>query len=628
VGKKAPKQKRFNPTLVLLALLAVGLVIRVIFLVELERSGFADALSLDSRLYYDLARGMSVDGKLPAGAINFNPFYPVFLAAVFKLFGDGLLAPRIVQLLVGLFTIVLVYVAGTRLVEKTQSRRISGQATAIIAAAIATLSAPLVLYEGMLVATTFEVFFMTAAFLVALSLDESSRGAQAPTLGGHAISPLVASLLLGALCGVGALGRPNLFLLLVAALPIWLWARARTWRAGLIRVAFFLAGAALFLVPPIAYNAAKTGRFVPVTTHGGIGFYLGNRAGSEGIYRPLEDTRANVSGTLEDARAAAEVETGRSMTAAEVSDYYTRRTFDDIRRNPAAWVRLLARKLMLFFNGTDIHDMPNAYLYERSCPALKLLFFPFSVVAPLSLCGLVLLFRSGRNRGVVALFLGAALASVLLFFVNERYRLPALPILVLPAALSVVWTAREIALRRFRTVMITVAGALAFFLLVSHRTIVTMNPGFEYAFLGSYYAEHKNEAKAAEAFAEAYRLEPDKPEAIINYARILRQRGQLRESADMYARAYARSPRFPDLAIEYGFVLQLIGQLSDAENIYLEAFSSNRPQERLMACKLLAQTAAMEGKRSEALQWVKRALEIAPEDAQAADMLKRIEAMP
>jgi len=623
-----PQKQSSHPALILAALLAVGIVLRVVFLVELEKSGFANVLSLDSRFYRDLAHGIIAGGGLPEGALTFNPLYPVFLVVMFRLFGEGLLAPRIVQLVIGLLTVALIYLAALRLVEGQRKGKLPGEATAIIAAAMATLSAPFILYEGILIATTFEVFFMTAAFLLALALDEDARGVRPLALGARRISPRLSSLLLGGLCGAGALGRPNLFLLLIASLPLWLFLRNRHERRGFMLAACCLAGAALFLAPPILYNAARTGRFVPVTAHGGINFYIGNRAGSEGVFRPLDEVRANVRGTVEDARAKAEAETGRRMTAGEASDYYTRRALDDIKRDPAAWIRLLGRKLMLFFNGTSIPDMPNVYFYEQSCGVLKLLFMPFGFIAPLALCGFVVLSRSGRNRGIVVLFLGCALASVLLFFVNERYRLPAVPILILLAAVSLAWAAREVSEKRFKKVAILGVASLALFFLVSHRTIVRMNHSYEYAFLGGYYAEQKNEEKAAEAFAEAYRLEPDKPEAIINYARILRQRRELQESADMYARAYARTPRFPDLAIEYGFVLQLLGRLEDARKIYLDAVSSSRPPERLMACKLLAQAAAMEGKKADSMQWVRRALEIAPGDAQAADMLKRIEEMP
>jgi len=622
--------------IVLAALLAAGLATRVLFLVQLERSGFADVLSLDSRFYNELARSVAAGGAFPAGPLSFNPLYPVFLIVMFKLFGAGLLAPRVVQVTVGLGTIALVFFA-TRAVDRggtagkkaTEPRTsTSADLAPILAVAIAILYSRFVLYEGSLIATAFEVFFMTASFALALVLDRPAGRGTTLSLAGRRVSPRLVSLLLGVLLGAGALGRPNLFLLLAAAVPIWLFVRNRRVRGGLALAACCAAGSALVLLPPIAYNARESGRFVPVTAHGGVNFYIGNAAGSNGLYRPLDEMRANIQGTVEDARASAEAETGRHMTAAEVSDYYTRRALGDIRRDPAAWLRLLGRKLMLLANGKEIADMPNIYFYETSCGVLRLLIMPYGAIVSLGLCGLVLLFRSGRHRSVVSVFLGCAVVSVVLFFVNTRYRLPAVPILIILASLSLSWACRELSRGRLRGVAIMAAGAAVFYLLVPSRNIAPVNLSYQYAFLGNYYLERGDDAKAAEAFAEAYRMNPDRPEAIINYARILRKRGDLGESAAIYERAHERSPGFPGLAIEYGFVLQLEGRLDDAKRLYLEAASSNRVSERVTACKLLAQAAAMEGRKADALEWTRRALALAPGDAQAASMLTKIEGMP
>ena len=255
------------------------------------------------------------------------------------------------------------------------------------------------------------------------------------------------------------------------------------------------------------YGAALSGRIVPVSAHGGINFYIGNRAGSAGVFQPPADMRADMRGMIEDAKLKAEAETGRAMTQPEVSGYYLRKALGEIGRDPARWLGLVGRKLLVFFNGVEVPDVPNVIFYEKSCRVLAFLFLPFAVIAPLGVCGLVVLFRSGRNRSVVSLFLGCAILSVLLFFVNARYRLPAVPILILLAAFFVAWAAREISRRRLRFVAIMIAAALALFFLVSHRTMVRVNESAAYTFLGNYYIANKDEAKAAEAFAEAYRLD-------------------------------------------------------------------------------------------------------------------------
>lgn len=627
VGKPASRKRGFDPVRVLALMLFAAAVVRVIFLLQLERYEMGADLSLDSLLYYDIARTVVEGNALPAGTSSFNPLYPLFLVAVFKLFGVGFLAPRIIQLAIGLGTIALIFAAGRRLAPIPERGTRRGAVLAAAAAAIAILYARLMLYEGMLIATTLEVSFLAASLALALALDEDLRGERPMALGRRRVPQWLSSLSLGALCGAGALGRPNLFLLLIAALSLWLLAGTGSRRRGLALAASFVAGAAILLAPPIVHTAVTTGRIVPVTAGGGANFYIGNRTGSNGLFLAPEGVRGNVRGMMEDMTADAEAETGRSMTPPEVSSHYFRKTLQDMGRDPGAWLRVAGMKLFLFFNA-EIRDLPEAFLYERSCGVLKLLFLPFSVISTLGACGFALLMMSGRKRAVVSIFLGCAVLSVVLFFVNERYRFPAVPILILLAAFAIDWAARAITRRQVKRVAVMLIAATAFFALVPGRSVVKPTRSSEYAALGRYYAKHNDRARAAEAFAEAYRLAPDKTEAIINYARVLREGGNYGRSADLYARAYARTPQYPLLAAEYGYVLERLGRRKEAKDLYREAAASNRRNEQVLACRLLAEALVAEGKNDEALLWVKKALEMIPGEPELTRMLDRLQKEP
>ena len=627
MNRPIPKRKTIRPAVILAAILLAAFAARAIFLVQMEKAELGDVLSLDSQFYYDLARDISGGGALPSGGFAFNPLYPAFLVVIFKLFGVGLLAPRLAQFAIGFFTILIVYLTGRRLAPAAWKERRRGDAMALVAAAMTVLYAQFVLYEGMLLASTLEIFFFTASFALALALDDDLKGERPVKLGGHRVPPWTSGIVLGILIGAGALGRPNLFLLLVAALPVWFFARHRGVRGWWIPAAAFVAGAAIFLTPPIVYNARATGRLVPVSANGGLNFYLGNGPGSTGVFRPPADMRSSMQGILEDSKTKAEAATGRAMTQAEVSEYYVRETFEYIAANPATWLRLLGKKLVLFFS-VDVPDIPNVFYCMSSCGVLKFLFLPFSVIAPLAICGFLIVLRGGKNRSLISLFLACAVISVIAFYANARYRLPASPLLILLASIFAVWAAREISRRRLKRLAGMAALAAALYFLVSSRPLIELNSGATYSFLGKYYAEHNEEAKAQDAFEEAYRLDPNKVEAIISYARILRQRGQDLEAADTFARAYARSPRFPLVAVEYGMALDRLGRREEAKKLYLEGSSADRPMERALACRLLARTAIAEGAKNEAIRWVKRALVEVPGEPELTKMLGELERSP
>ena len=627
-AKKVHYRRRLTRgAIVFAAILLAAIVLRVVWLSQLAGSEIGSEPSIDSRFYRSLASDILAGKGLPPGALTFNPLYPFFLVVVFRLFGESLLATRLIQALVGLATILLVYLGGRRLVDGSKKEGLSTGIVSLVAMAMAVLYTQLLLYEGMLLGVTIEVFLLTASFTLALAMDQETHGGSPVHVGSRRLRPWLAGGILGVLCGLGALGRPNLFLPLVAALPVWLIARNPRKRTWLAPVAGFAVGAALALVPPTLYNANNSGEFIPVSAHGGINLYIGNRSGTVGVYQPPADMRGEMRGLIEDARAKAERETGRSMTDAEVSDFYTAKALADIKSDPARWLVLLGRKLILFWNKVEVHDMPEVEYFQDWSRLFRAPFLSFALIAPLGLVGLIVLLRGERNRSVVCVFLGTALVSVLLFYVNSRYRLPIVPVVVLLAALAIAWAKREISQQRLGPVALMAVLAVAVFFLVSDRTIVKANRGSVYTFLGTFYMNKGDTARGAQAFAEAYRLDPTLDVSMINHGRTLLMQEQFAQAAEVLGKAYTRNPRYPLLVIEYAYALQGAGRQEEAHRLYLEAFSSGRPDEQVIACKVLAQEAYLAGEKNAALRWVTAGIKIAPDDAELPAMLQAVEAM-
>lgn len=618
-------RNRDRPFLILLAVLSAGIVVRIVYFVQLAGSDLHKLLALDTRFYYELSLQLVSGSGMPGGALTFNPLYPAFLVIVFRLFGDSLTAVRVVQGVIGLFTILLAYRAGSLLAVPGDRNRPRGWLIGLISAALMLLYAHFLMYEGSLLATSIVTFILLAVFVIALQLDQDVHGVRKTTVGSKRTPPWLQALGAGLLIGAGALGRPNLFFLLAAAVPLWILVRHPNRRRGARCAVLCILGTVLLLLPPIIYNASRTGRFVPVTTHGGINFYIGNRPGSAGKYDPPEGMRADMRGLVEDARIIAEQRTGRSLTDAEVSDYWFDEAMESISRDPAGWIALLGRKLLLFFNGAELADVIDISFYRDACPVMKLLFLPFVVISSLSILGMVALARSGRNRSIVFVFIGAALASVLLFYVNSRYRIPAVPILILCGAVALAWLVGEFERRRWRSVVLAACLFAAVFVFVANRRLFVVNRSAMYTFFGHHYIESNEIAKAEQAFAEAYRLDPQNTATQINYARVLLKRGKPEEARRYYSSAFAAAPGFPVLAIEYGSLLDQLGDREGAVEMYRYALELPRTRDRVLACKHLVRDAMAEGRRDEAIMWVRRALEMAPNDETLIEWLHALE---
>ena len=225
--------------------------------------------------------------------------------------------------------------------------------------------------------------------------------------------------------------------------------RPRGWqRAG--RALALLAGAALALTPAAWLNYVASGKVLLTSSQGGMNFYIGNARGATGTYAALssgsqvpERQRAD-AGRL--AAAFASRERGRAVAPdeldpAEVSRLFWRETWREIAADPGAWLRLLLRKVRLFWNAYELPDAEGFRVYRRESLLLRCDPVVFGVVAPLAAVGLLALARGGRLRRrralLPALLAGTACAAVVAFFVFGRYRLAALPFLLPLAAAGV-----------------------------------------------------------------------------------------------------------------------------------------------------------------------------------------------
>jgi Tfp pilus assembly protein PilF len=613
---RSSKNKRSAIIIILICI--AGAIARIAYFIQLRGSDLGGVMALDSLFYHDIAVRISSGAGLPAGAISFNPLYPFFMAAVFRIFGDSVDAVRVLQFVIGIVTVCLVYFAGRRLGGRESGRDPGAEVTGALAAACALLYAPLTFFEGNIIGTSLVAFLVTAAFFVALVIDQDHRGTTA------ARAPLLLSLLLGGILGAGALGRPNLFLLLIPALPVWLIIRHGR-RRGILLAAACIIGIILLLLPPLAHNISRAGSFVPVTTHGGINFYIGNRPGASPVYDPPEGMRMDMRGLIEDARTVASMRSGRELTDAEASDYWMGEAVDGIMTDPGGWLTLLGRKLLVYWNGVEIPDVLDVSFYRESCPMLKLLFMPFAVISPFSLLGLAIFIRKGHGRSLVMIFIIASVASVLLFYINTRYRLPVVPILAVMSAVFLGRLAFDIKNRKFQGAAVLIAVLAALLIFVSAREVVEINRSANYAFLGNHYMRIGEEKKAHDAFAMAYELDPDNIGAQINYARILSMQGKRSEAEQLYRKAFSYRRDYPNLTIEYGSLLDQMGRREEAKELFRLTLAFGRKRESVTACKLLSRTAFAEGHRDEAIMWIRKALEIVPGDKDLTEILHKLE---
>ncbi len=284
-------------------------------------------------------------------------------------------------------------------------------------------------------------------------------------------------LFLGLFCGVIAM----LVATILFAVPLLVLAIALSVDRGnpvrirlpKIALAFLTLIAAIYVgaSPAWIHNYFIAREPVMLSAHSGINFWIGNNPTATGYPKMPPGIRATQEGLLKDSITLAEEAAGRKLKRVEVSKYWSERANDYIRSNRLAWLRLMGTKFANFWNAYQYDDLSIIKLLRDDGilpPGLS-----FGFIAALGLAGLipsVALFP--RSRWIAAAVL-LHMVAVLTVFVTERYRMAAVPGLMILGAAGLwqlwVWLVRGAWLPA--TGYLVLAGAAAAFVSTPRQQI-------------------------------------------------------------------------------------------------------------------------------------------------------------
>lgn len=581
---------RVRSLLLATLLFAVALVPRVFYLIEAKQNPLFTDFYLDAKSYDTWAQEIAGGAWAGDRAFHMAPLYPYLLGAYYAVSDRNLLLLRVIQHCVGAASLVLLFAV---------ARRLFGSRVAVVAFLLGVGYGPFLYFEGQVLASFLGVFLgLLSLHLLLRSLDRGGKGL----------------FLAGLVLGIGAVGRPNLLFFLPFVI-LWILLREGGARRGAFAYGL---GFALALVPSTAYNVAVSGEWIPISSHGGISFYLGNNEYTTGTYVPPPQ----FGGTPEaidiyDSKRLAESETGRSMTASEISSFWYRKSFDWIRGHPGRFAALLGRKIALYFNDFEI---PLDYNYEfdrRLYPVLRLAPVPFGVLLALAFVGMVRLPRDRPRGWLLVLFVVANAASVIAFFICARYRQTAVPAVAVLAALALVRMAEDALARRWKRFAAAAAGAVLIavpFHVDVYRGEAT-SEARSACILGKAYAAAGDPVKAEEAYRVALAAFPDHVDSHMNLGMLDYQEGRAQGAVHEFSRATELAPGFAGAWNNLGNALREAGMPERAVTAIRRAVEIDPSYGG--AWNNLGFTLAAGGREDEAADAYRRAIEIDPASVHA-----------
>lgn len=633
--RDASKQQRQSPSpywrgLVLIIL--VGALLRALYLAELVDSPYFSHPTADAAFHDYWARGLAtgnweVRAGNPTPRLDLLPYlrppgYSYFLALIYSIAGPGDLAPRIVQMTLGLVNILLAFSLG---------RILFGSGVALIFSALMAACWNLIYFEGELQPP---VLLVCGGLVL---MRQLCRWANRPMIR--------LALSAGAVLGLLALIRPNI-LLFVPVLAIWLWRitrRQHQCHRGGLQVVAMLTTVVAVVAPATIRNYLVADEFVIISCNGAINFYVGNNRTSDGVTTTIPDLR-ELTGmarwswlSYEQIVRGVERETGRSMKYAEVSSHFTQKALGYITRHPWKTIRLMARRAILFWGPDEITNNRVIH-HDRQASATLSLLPGFPTALSLGWLGMLTFFGAAwkgevhdkviapeqRNRVALSilalLFVLTYFASFLPFLVAARFRVPLMPFLLMFGAYGVFHVGRSIRGRRWRQAAGWSLTWVALLTLASHSW-VAYRPSLTWWHYdrGVAYRVAGKLSQAIDEYTQAIQCDPTHVEVHYELARALAGQQRLEEAIEEYNEALNLNPEMVAAYNNLGTVLARLNRLDEAATALQQAVRI-APRDAVVH-RNLGTVYANQGRLEEAAQEFRWALRLNPSDAEAQVML-------
>lgn len=537
------------------AVLALGLVLRLVYLGELRQQPDFSKPYIDAAYHDVLARGIAFDDWTLPQEVNDphfqttpyfrGPGYPFFLALVYACSGGSYLAPRLVQILLGLLNaLLLAHLAAS----------LFGTRAAGIALFLMVSYWGFIYFEGELLAPTPLITLLLTLLTLCQRLQFQ------PSL------PLAACA--GFLLGCTGLFVSNVLLLAPLLLAWVALALPRSRRLpGLLLFATAMTSA---ILPVTLHNLRASGELVLISANAGINLYIGNNDKADGysaVIPDLEEMTGLEGWNSFDWHLIVQklaLRNGSPLSHKEASQLFSAKARAWISTNPWSFFHLCFRRLALMLGPAEPHNNKMLELereHSRILPWLP----RFGLMAALGFTGILLWWLDHRrlrilDPGVRFTWLLLALAglfaaSYLPFFVTGRFRMPLVPFLILFAARTVDWLFDLLGKKAKASPLQLLAMGAA--LILFHMEFVSYRPDRAYwHFLrGSRFEAQGQDRQAVAELEKAIHLNTNQYEAMSRLGILRFKSGAAMSARQLWQRSLAIKPRQAQILNNLAWVL-------------------------------------------------------------------------
>lgn len=534
--------------LIPLVVLAIGVLVRVLFTLQMRDLPFYYHPVLDSGFFHQWAN-FKVDNTWIDGALPFRePGYAFFLAALYRIFGESFTAIRLVQALLGGVTALLVYQIGAALFNR---------AAGAVAGILFSFMSLAIFFTGELHETTLVVFLIVLSSYLVLKASKQS--------------PLALLTLSGLALGLAFISSFTAIAALFAWVLYLLFDSNPRLRAGAL---LLIVG---FLIVPACYNAflIKAEDTAVIPTRAGWQAFLGSSA-TGGAYRePYYVITLGAQGGASRAYAAADltdgerdavrfarIEGGEALGRKESGRYWQNRTFDEFFSSPSAFLRHYAYKLGVLWGPSLPTANVDSRFLARYSLLLRNMLFPFAGLAALGIVGL-LAFTRRRSSYILIFVIFYSLAAAY-FLVSDGDKMILMPFLAVfcgQVVTEIVYGFRRMKIARS---IALVAAVVVVGFVISRLPSVPLNEARHLMILGDIYSNESLFDRAEESYNQAIETDPGFSDARLSLAKLFATTGKADRAVETLAEATLRDKENPRLRIEMASLLTYVQRPAEA----------------------------------------------------------------
>ena len=487
-----------------------------------------------------------------------SPGYPWLLGIAYGIFGYYLIIPRIIQIGLGLGSMILVQRISDKLI---------GKAASYISALMFGLYWPLIIFEQRILDVNFFVFLN----LLGLFLAVKSSG-DLPEKRMRSLFMWVAT---GVCFGAAVLVRPPALAWLLGVL-VWLIVRSilQRSRSLLIYAVGFAISASIIIAPMIIKNHAISGRWFMMQANTRLNFYYGNNPQADGTcYARL--------GQAWDHLESMPIKEKGIVNPYDQESYYFGKVIEFMKKDPVSFAWLQVKKLGLLLNNKEIRATIDPEFHRRLLPVTAFPWPGFMLVLAIALPGLLLIRPSRSDHQLLLIFLATHALVTSGVLISSRYRMPFTAGLIILSGAGAMILAHTF-IRSFlpsysgkfgRSIphispniprLIPWVLFLAGLAIAALPIAPTHTDAEELTYVGYAWRMAGDDEKALKYFNEALKEEPGHANALVQIARIQRKRGQIDDAFETLKKAEVSEPDSSIVHYDLGIALWQAGRKEEA----------------------------------------------------------------